>query len=196
MFKRVFLLTILLGLLSQATAQAAIVFQLDPSNGALSGLAGSTVGWGFTLSNTENYLVVTSAAFEPATALGTFTDFISKPDNFFVVGPGLGTSTVWAQSFDAAAQTGIGSFAISPGAAPGDVAYGNIVLTYDLFSKNPLNSLFNPDTDTLSNGNMLIANASVEVAGAVVPLPASVWLFGSALGALGFFERRRGAWGV
>ena len=187
MFKRIFLLTVLLGLLTQATAQAAISLQLDPPGGAISGLPGATVGWGFSLSNTENYLVVTSADFESATAGGTFTDFISSPDNFFVIGPELAGSNVWAQTYDEARQTGLGSFTIDSTVAPGSVAYGNIVLTYDLFSLSPLNSLFNPDTDTLSNGNILTANASVA---AVVPLPAAVWLFGSALlGILGISKR-------
>ncbi|MBY0484005.1 hypothetical protein, partial [Nitrosomonas sp.] len=36
-------------------------------------------------------------------------------------------------------------------------------LTYDLFSRSPLDANFNPDTDTLSNGNVLSATASVTV---------------------------------
>ena len=59
--------------------------------------------------------MVTSADFEPTSALGTFTDFISAPDNFFVIGPALGGSTVWAQSFDAATRTGIGASPLTPG---------------------------------------------------------------------------------
>jgi hypothetical protein len=190
MFKKVIMLIGLLSLLSFNAAQAATTFQLDPPNGVLSGLPGSTVGWGFTLSNTENFLVVTSAAFEPATDLGTFMDFISAPDNFFVVGPAPGASNVWAQAFNAVTQTGIGSFAIDPNAALGGVAYGEIVLTYDLFALSPLNPNFNPDTDTLSNGNILTASASVVTA--VVPLPGAVWLFGSAVvSILGFCKRQR-----
>ena len=187
MLKRLLLLSALVGILFHATAQAATVLQLDPLGGAISGLPGSTIGWGFSLSNTENYLVVTSAAFESATTLGTFTDFISA-SNFFVVGPAPSASTVWAQTFNASTQTGIGSFTINPGAAPGSVANGQIVLSYDLFSRSPLDALFNPDTDTLSNGNLVTANASVTT---VVPLPAAVWLFGSALVGLVGFGRRR-----
>ncbi len=188
MLKRLLLLSAVLSVLFSTTTQAATVLQLDPLDGAISGLAGSTVGWGFNLSNDENYLVVTSAAFEPATALGTFTDFISVVD-LFVVGPAPNASPVWAQSFDATTQTGIGSFTINAGAAPGNVASGQIVLTYDLFTRSPLDALFNPDTDTLSNGNLLTANASVAT---VVPLPAAVWLFGSALvGMVGFARRRQ-----
>lgn len=192
MLKRLLLLSAILTVLFSTTAQAATVLQLDPMGGAISGLPGSTIGWGFNLSNTENFLVVTSAAFESATTLGTFTDFISA-SNFFVVGPAPSASTVWAQTFNASTQTGIGSFTINPGAAAGSVTNGQIVLSYDLFSRSPVDALFNPDTDTLSNGNLVTASASVSVPGTIVPLPAAVWLFGSALvGLVGIGWRRQG----
>jgi len=191
MLKRLLLLSAILSILFATTTQAATVLQLEPMGGAISGLPGSTIGWGFNLSNTENYLVVTSAAFESATTLGTFTDFISA-SNFFVVGPAPNASTVWAQTFNATTQTGIGSFTIDPGAAWSSVANGQIILSYDLFSRSPVDALFNPDTDTLSNGNLLTASASVTV----VPLPAAVWLFGSALVGLAGFARRRPAYAL
>jgi hypothetical protein len=187
MLKQLLLCSALVGLLSYPTAQAATVLQLDPLGGAISGLPGSTVGWGFNLSNNENFLVVTSAAFEAATELGTFTDLISVPDNFFVVGPALGGSTVWTQSFNAATQTGIGSFAIDAGAALGSVAFGTITLTYDLFSRSPLDPLFSPDTDTLSNGNLLTANASVAVP---IPEPQTWAMLLAGIGLLGWSLRR------
>ncbi len=192
MFNQAYLLVVMLGLLSHGTTQAAVTLQLNPASGNISGLPGATVGWGFSLSNTENYLVVTGATFDSATSsLGTFTDYISAPENFFVVGPGLGASTTWAQSFDANTPTGIGSFAISPNAALGSSAYGEIVLNYDLFSRSPFDPNFNPDIDTLSNGNVLTANASVSTT--IVPLPAAFWLFISALGVAGVSERRNKA---
>lgn len=191
MFKRILSLTIFLGLISLHMAHASVSLQLDPPGGDLSGASGASVGWGFSLSNTENYLVVTSASFEPATPLGTFTDYISAPENFFVVGPGLGASKTWTQSFDASEHTGIGSFVISASATPSTSASGEIVISYDLFSRSPLNPNFNPDTDTLSNGNVLTANASVST---IVPLPTAAWLFGSAMiGGFGISKRSRWA---
>lgn len=169
------------------TAGASVSFQLDPSNGAIAGQPNTTVGWGFTLQNTENFLVVTSANFETDSGLGTFTDFMTTPANFFIVGPAIGGSTTWSQVFNEDLGTGLGSYSINPLAALSDLAYGQIVLTYDLFSRSPLDPLFNPDTDTLSLGNSLSRNASVSVA--AVPLPASLWLLGSSTVLIGFMRR-------
>lgn len=174
--------------LALPASHAATSLQLDPINGSIEGEAGDTVGWGFLLTNTQNYLVVTGAEFQSSSSSGTFTDFISAPDNFFVVGPGFGASTVWGQSFDTTSQTGIGSFRIADNAASSTL-YGQILLTYDLFARSPFNPLFDPDTDTLSNGNFLTANASITIN--TVPLPAAAWLFAAALAGLGFIGQRR-----
>src|ERR1700676_1748172 len=77
---------------------------LDPANGALTGMAGSTVGWGFTITNTADFLLITSSDFcaGPITSpcvnsLGTYTDFIAS-SQFVVVGPSPESSTV-SQTF-------------------------------------------------------------------------------------------------
>jgi hypothetical protein len=178
----------LLSTLCCTATQAATSFQLDPVGGSVSGEAGLTVGWGFTLINTENYLVVTSASFDSPSTLGNFTDYISAPDNFFVVGPGLGGSTIWAQNFHAGDQTGVGGFSINAGAAPGDTAFGEIVLTYDLFAVNPNNPIFNPDTDGISFGNRLSASATVTTA---VPEPGESALAAGLLSLTGYALSRR-----
>ncbi|MBD9358067.1 hypothetical protein [Methylomonas albis] len=185
MMKHLILLASLLLILP--TSQAAPSLQLEPTNGLIEGDAGDTVGWGFLLTNSQNYLVVTGAEFQSSTPSGIFTDFISAPDNFFVVGPGFGASTAWGQTFDVASQTGVGSFRIADNAAQGTV-FGQIVLTYDLFTRSPFNSLFDPDTDTLSNGNLLTANASIKIN--AVPLPTAFWLFAVAIAGLGWNGQR------
>jgi len=159
-------------------SRAATILQLDPIGGAISGLPGSTIGWGFTLTNDTDYLVVTSANFTPATALGLFTDFISFA--FIIVGPAP-ESTVVTQPFDAFAGTGIGSFQIDPLAAAGAVALGQIELTYDLYSVSPNDPTFDPIVHTISVGNLLSAAASVTVAGAEIPEPASFFLVAAGL---------------
>lgn len=185
MTKRVLKSMALASALFCAMSQAAPILTLDPPGGAISGAPGATVGWGFTLTNTTDYLVVSSASFVPATPLGTFTDFSAF--NFFVVGPAP-ESTSLSQAFDAPSQTGVGSFAIGAGALVGAVASGQIVLSYDLYSVSPNNPLFNPDTDTLSVGNTLAVNASVSV----VPEPESLLLMVAGLIVLYGAHRRRG----
>jgi hypothetical protein len=152
------------------SAGQAATLTLDPVNGEISGAPGDTLGWGFTITNDTDFLVITSAEFDPSSAVGTFTDFISA-DNFIVVGPSPESTSV-SQPFDQTALTGVGSFAISPSALPGDTATGQIVLTYDLFSVSPNDPNFDPDFDLITTDNTLSANASVIVAGrAAVPEP-------------------------
>jgi hypothetical protein len=178
-----------------ASAQAVPLLTLMPITGAISGAPGDTIGWGFTISNDTDYLTVTSAQFcldpvvTPACTpptIGTFTDFISQ-FNFVVVGPAP-ESTMVSQSFDATAHTGIGSFTIDTGASAGSTNIGEIVLTYDLFSRSPNDPDFNPDTDTIETNQFLTANASVTV---LAPEPATWLLLGSTLAGLGVVRVRR-----
>ncbi len=183
---RIFL-ALLVGALMASTAGATTLFTASPST--ISGDPGTTVGWGFTLLNDTDYLVVSSADFTPASALGTFTDFIAQ-FNFIVVGPSPESTSV-SQVFDLNAQTGVGSFAISASAAPGSVISGLLVLTYDLFSRSPNDPNFNPDTDTVSVGNIISTAAQVDVSGSGVPEPATFGLIGAALLIGGLAHRAR-----
>jgi hypothetical protein len=176
---------------------------LNPASGAVSGVTGATTGWGFTISHSGTWIVVTSANFctgstggggsacVPAT-LGGFTDYISGP-GFTVVGPSPDATTV-TRAFSAAGTSGVGGFLISGTA--GQSATGRIVLTYDVFSRSPNDAAFNPDTDTVSTDNYLVAAASVTVVSSASPVPAppSLWLVmvgAAALGARALRQRRR-----
>jgi hypothetical protein len=184
---------------SLAHADTLPTLTLDPTNGAITGTAGSTVGWGFTLTNLgPDFAVVTGSDFcvGPITSpcsnsLGTYTDFIGQ--QFFVLGPSPENPMV-SQSFDLMALTGIGSLAINPLAQPGDSAIGQIVLSYDLFSLSPNNPNFDPILDTLSDGNFLKAPASVTVATTTVQIPEPGSLSLLACGLFGFLllKQRRG----
>ena len=77
----------------------------------------------------------------PDPALGIFTDYIAQ-FNFIVAGPAP-ESPVVSQVFNQTLQTGIGSFAIAP-AAPYGTFSGQILLTYDLYSRSPNDPLFDP----------------------------------------------------
>lgn len=161
----------LLGLLAVCgPVSATVLLELEPADGIVIGVPGETVGWGFTLSNDADYLVLTSASFDAPIGSGTFTDYTGLA-SFFVVGPAP-ESPVVSQAFDAFLPTGLGSFAISPDVARGSWLGSTIIVTYDLFSVSPNDPNFNPDTDTLSVGNVLTADASVKV-----PEPETLWLF-------------------
>jgi hypothetical protein len=76
---------------SLAQADTLPALTLLPADGAITGAASTTVGWGFTIDNLgSNWLVVTGSDFCVAVitspcsnSLGTYTDFIGQ--QFFVV---------------------------------------------------------------------------------------------------------------
>ena len=160
-------------------------FQLDPAGGTVTGSPGNTIGWGFTLTNTVNWLVVTGSQFTPNLVLGTYADFIGP--NFVVVGPSPDFTSV-SQSFDPDLFTGTGAFTIDPLAGVNSTATGQLVLTYDLYSVSPNDSNFDPFLDTVSLGNTSVANATIQVVGA--PEPDLSWALGILLIAITIYENR------
>ena len=106
------------------SARADLLFQLIPATGAVWGMAGDTVGWGFTITNTTDYVQITNSEYcegaqtPPCTSsLGSYQDFVAT--NFTVVGPAP-DSPVLTQNFDPLAMLGVGAFTIDPGAHGGD----------------------------------------------------------------------------
>ena len=114
--------------------------------------------------------------------MGIFTDYIAQ-FNFIVAGPAP-ESPIVSQVFNQALQTGVGSFAIAP-AAPFGTFSGQILLTYDLYSRSPNDPLFDPGVDLITTGNTLTANAAVSA----IPEPATILLV--ACGAAMLVLRRR-----
>jgi len=189
-----FLWLVVLGMLWTRGAYAdplPLSLVLNPANGAISGAPGDTIGWGFTLTNPDNtFAVITSASFcgsiltSPcSTPLGNFTDFIAQ-FNFTVIGPNGTESAV----YDPLSFTGIGSYTINSGAAGGDSFFGQLVLTYDLYTD------INDPLSLIGSDNRLSAAASVSVTGASptsVPAPGTLSLMSSALAGLYMMLRRR-----
>lgn len=86
-----------------------------------------------------------------------YVDYIGP--NFVVVGPGGSASQV----FSPVSLTGVGAFTISATAVGGTSDVGQLVISYDLYSVDPSDPNFNPDTDLVSVGNFATASASVSV---------------------------------
>lgn len=173
------------------TLSASPILILDPVSGDLTGLAGSTVGWGFTITNDSNYIEFNLAEFcdapvslpgcnSPTT--GVFNDFISAV-NDVIIGPPSGTDPdSVTQVFDPVLETGIGSFQIDPLATGSDV--GEIVLDYSIYDIDP----YDPCNCAQFLGTgVLTAAASVTVA----PEPCTAVLMAMAVVV---FALRRLAW--
>jgi hypothetical protein len=182
-----------------AAANAAPVLSFDGAGGALTVTAGGTVGWGFTLTDSAEFLVVAETAFCPATAvqgdlpagcaaafatLGTYTDFAG---NIPVVGPAPDTSPL-TQNFNSGTLSGgFGMFAVVPAATAG-TTNGEIAVVYDLFTGDPNT---NPNATQIGGDTFAALPASITVGGqaAAAPEPGSVLLVG--LGLTGVLLKRR-----
>ena len=183
MMKRPLLSLLVLGLgLGSATVARSntvdnLTFTLS-NNGVISGDPGTTTGWGFTLTNTLNYVVIDASEFDITQNAGdgSYTDIIGP--NFLIVGTGIYAATPITQAFNGSVPTGMGSFAILPSAMSGDVVLGTITLTYDVYSVSPNDPSFDPFTDTLATGLQISAGAQVDV----VPEPGSLLLLLTAMG--------------
>jgi PEP-CTERM motif len=181
---------IVMGTVAASALMAGPVLTLSPG-GSLSGLPGSTVGWGFTLTNDLNWIEVAQAQFCLDVPLGNpcfnpsaqFIDIISNPPNDVIVGPGGSVS----QPYAPLVFVGLGSFVIDPGAVPGSSVVGNILLTYNEFDGDP-----NQGGNQIGFNEAISAAARVTANGATtVPEPATWGLASIALAGLGALRLRR-----
>ena len=174
-------LAILIGAAIAAGAQAAILptLTLLPVNGQVAGLPGTVVGWGFTLTFTDpsDWVILTGSEFTGSPVYGTYVDYLSLATApLYVAGLAPESSTV-QQAWDSSSLLGVGEFDINPTALPDAVIKGNIVVHYSVFSMDPKDPSFNPDTSTVVADATLSAAAQVTV----TPEPSSLLLMLSAV---------------
>lgn len=149
------------------------VLTLNPSSGVVSGMPGSTVGWGFTLSNDLDFLVPSLVVFCEGAfnagctpTFGLFTDLAAQ-SQFNVV------SSALTETYNNGTQQGIGSFLINANAPTGVMDAGTIYLVYDTFSCDITDDHCNPTQTAFSR--LLSAPASVSIVNSVVPEPGSTY---------------------
>ncbi len=171
---------------------------LEPLDGHLEGQAGTTVGWGYQIkndnANTEYYLVVTAVSFSYSTFLSgeSFTDLISA--TFAPLGSGDTTPaalTAWDPGYP---TVGLASFHIGPSRVMGEQIGGGL-LDADPSYINVDYYYVDASGEWAAEGGAVQANAwiTVNADAEAIPEPATVLLFGGALGLLALAWRRRAA---
>jgi hypothetical protein len=184
--KRRYLQAVLILLLSLLSLGAhalpfTFTFTTSPAGGAISGLPGQTVGWGYQLVNTDS-----SNWFVP-TQLNASSFSIGSPDasyfDFPVLAPGATADT----AFDALLHTGLYGVQLFPFALAGQSDSGSFTLSGEWWSGDPLaGGIFLQAADAVQ------ASLSLTVAGVTaVPLPGSLPLLMLGLVLLLLRQRRR-----
>jgi PEP-CTERM motif len=181
------------------SAYATPTLTLIPSNGSVSGFAGQTVGWGYSIMNdTSFFLLINNSYFcgpggDPSftdcttnpfgPAFGVYTDYIAAFNPFTEVPP---NTTIGSPPFSPGTPgtaNGVGEYKINLGTPIGSMDNGTIFITFDEFNGNPFDGGQPVGSDQIS------AKASVTVV--ATPEPATFLLLGGALLALAGLRRAK-----
>jgi len=152
---------------------ATLTIDTIPSSGDVSGYPGTVVGWGITLTDTgSDWVVLNDSYFTGSQVNGTYVDYVAS--NFYVAGPSPESPTLM-ESWNSGTMSGLGEFDLNATAPPGLLISGDINVDYSLFSQDPNNPDFDPDS-FVSSGTL---SAAVQIQS--LPEPASIGLVGLAL---------------
>jgi len=152
-----------------ALLPAAPLMVVGPPGADQFALPGGVVLWTVDVTNDFGYLVPTSFNYETLSPVGTFTDLFTTL-GLISIGPGQSVP-------------GIGQYDIDPPATPGFVSAGQLVLTFDVFSRDPVTDLlFDPEADYLSSGSLSAPVSVTILSDTGVPEPSTLVSLG--LGAL------------
>jgi hypothetical protein len=156
-----------------ASAMPVWNFSLLPGTGDIAGPAGTTIGWGYRISNPDpqNFLWLTGVDADPflnGMADGSLFDYPVVAPNSTITVP-----------YDAATGTGLYALTWNAGAPTGFINGGTFIISADWYDVGE---------------NFLQAGLPQSVAYTAtvtaVPVPAALWLFGSGLlGLMGSLRR-------
>jgi hypothetical protein len=147
-------------------------FALTPTDGAISGTPGSTIGWGYAITNSDlKYgLLITdfgldgSPGFDSATAFGLFDFPVLDPD------------TAQTEQFDPLASIGFFQIVWDASATIGLINTGNFFVTGQFFDPLTGDNVGSPITEEASYTATVVAPV-----GTAVPEPSSLTLLSSGL---------------
>jgi len=188
-----FLISFLLGFLVLATAGGArgddtYSFSTEPTDGVVSGTPGSTVGWGYSLTNnsTTDYLATLDVYGDVVLdSLGTVdTSIFDLP----IVAP-MGTVT---ESYDPGNQLGLSQLFLDPGSTPGTGATGNFFIDA-VFCANydPTTGLLLNCSDTVVTDSAAVTVSVTSPNGTPIPEPSSMMLLLSGICGFGLWFAHR-----
>lgn len=162
-----------------APVSANIIFTTLPLNGNVSGPAGSLVGWGYSIANTDpsNWFVSTDLNSD-SFSNGTPTLLFDFPD----LAPGF-TAT---EAFDPVNAIGLFELQWNPSAPTGSTNSGNFVLSGQWWDGDPLNGgIFIADALDSSAAY----TATVSGSSSSTPEPSSLWPMAMILAVLVLFRK-------
>lgn len=161
-----------------------IALTLIPISGDIAGPAGSTIGWGYTITNNTALWIQTEAVDSDAFLNGTPNLIFDFP----AVAPGSFVTldfTMVATGSCAFPPCGLYSLTWDTAAPTGFVNSGTFIVSSDFYSDDPNNG----GTD-LGPAPDASASYSATVTGSAIPEPTSLLLLGSGIFSLGYRVRR------
>jgi len=166
---------------SAAHADGVVSFSAVPAD--ISGPPGSTVGWGYSITNGTSDWVETTNVDQGLFQQGTFSALFDFP----VIAPGATVTENFIFTNGTGIDIGLGEFAWDANAPVGFVNSGFFVLSYELFSGDPI---LDPNAIDLGAGANISTPYSVTVSSTAIPEPGSLYLALSGIGIVLLFRKR------